>query len=120
MSDELHHRDDGARFLREEERSLLLHLLPQGKDFELKKRFLDDVKVRDMPDGAMGSIEFICENEGGLGKTIVEAEFFDVDGVVVSVSVNENSLGDLYEMDFWKSDFSPLLKYPAPEDVKIL
>jgi len=41
------------------------------------------------------------------------------DGVPVSIVLNTDSTGSLYEVDFWKVDFSPLLRYPRPSDLRI-
>ncbi|WP_420885213.1 DUF6984 family protein, partial [Candidatus Symbiothrix dinenymphae] len=36
----------------------------------------------------------------------------DEDGVDVIASLNIDDTGDLYELDIWKTDFSPLIKLP--------
>jgi hypothetical protein len=76
--------------------------------------------VEDMQDGGMGSIRF--SNAGGarreFGDAIAGAEYTDDDGVLVSIVFNTDSTGSLSEVDFWKVDFSPLLRYPRPSDLR--
>ena len=55
-----------------------------------------------------------------MGAKCVEVEYVDADGVQVSIVINLDSRGDLYEVDFWKIDFSPLRCYPRPEQVKVI
>ncbi len=54
-----------------------------------------------------------------FGKEIGRAEYIDSDDVLVSITINSDDDGDLLELDFWKIDFSPLLRYPNAEQVKI-
>jgi len=77
--------------------------------------------VEDMQDGGMGSIRFIAsdESEPRFGDAIAEAEYIDEDGVLVSITINIDQNKKLYEVDFWKVDFSPLRRYPKPSEVSI-
>ncbi|MDN3575699.1 hypothetical protein QWZ03_02805 [Chitinimonas viridis] len=77
--------------------------------------------VEDIADGGMGSIRFVHESSMPrlFGSTVVEAEYIDSDGIVVSITVSLDNQGDLYEVDFWKVDFSPLLKYPLPQQLRL-
>jgi hypothetical protein len=74
-----------------------------------------------MTDGGMGSVRFLASTgeKRSIGKIIAEAEYFDEDGILVSIVINADQQGNLYEIDFWKVDFSPLCKYPKPKDLKI-
>jgi hypothetical protein len=104
------------RPLREEEKALLNALLPS---FYHK---LSTCFVEDMNDGGMGSIRFSSpsDNKGrSLGKILAEARYTDSDGVEVSIVVNADKAGEIYELDIWKVDFSPLRAYPAPQNLKI-
>jgi hypothetical protein len=103
-----------GRLLRAEEKALLSALLSQRSDFHA---YLDDMasaRVKDMPDGGMGSIAFITHDEKCLGTTVAEAEYSDIDEVPVSIVVNLDNHGRLFELDIWKADFSPLKRYPVP------
>jgi hypothetical protein len=51
-------------------------------------------------------------------RVIAEAEYVDDDGVSVSIELNVDEKEELFELDFWKVDFSPLRRYPNPEDLK--
>ena len=81
---------------------------------------LSHTRVQDMADGGMGSILFASSDPEPrhFGKVVAEAEYIDQDGVPVSITVNLDSKGDLFEVDFWKVDFTPLLRYPGPEDLR--
>ena len=52
-----------------------------------------------------------------MGTVLVEADYYDLDGVLVSISVNLDINGELFEMDFWKVDFSSLRRYPKCSDL---
>ena len=73
-----------------------------------------------MNDGGMGSLEFESCKPSRKAHELVEAQFEDIDGTLVSVSVNVDQDGDLFELDFWKVDFSPLLRFPAASAVVIV
>jgi hypothetical protein len=64
--------------------------------------------VNPMDDGGMGSLA-IGENYENrqLGEQIAEYMFKDLDGTPVSAALNVDELGELYELDIWKVDFSP-------------
>jgi hypothetical protein len=81
---------------------------------------LSNRRVNDLDDGAMGSIAFMSVSGAShtLGRCAVEAEYVDTDGVTVSIALNLDEYDDLYELDFWKVDFSPLRSYPAPAQLR--
>jgi len=45
---------------------------------------------------------------------LAEAEFQDADGVALSITINVDQHGSLFEMDVWKVDFTPLIRLPSP------
>jgi hypothetical protein len=72
--------------------------------------------VKPMDDGGMGSL-FLFPNEGiitnrMLGEQVSEFEFFDKDGIKVIASLNIDQEGNLFELDIWKTDYSPLIELP--------
>ncbi len=77
--------------------------------------------VKEMKDGGMGSLRFkdVDNGERSFSKKMAEAEFADEDGIPVSVVVNIDNNGDLLELDLWKVNFSPLKRYPRPEELRI-
>jgi hypothetical protein len=76
-------------------------------------------RVADMHDGGMGSIRFVQPEPQPFGKELAEAQYVDSDGVLVSIALNTDIMGRLFELDFWKVDFSPLRRYPEPSDLVI-
>jgi hypothetical protein len=54
-----------------------------------------------------------------FGKVLAEAQSTDEDGVSVSIAINADKKGDLFEVDFWKVDFSPLKRYPKLSDLRV-
>jgi hypothetical protein len=74
-------------------------------------------QVADLADGGMGSIRFVADHARTLGRCAAEAKYLDGDGTVVSIVLNLDAAGDLFELDIWKVDFTPLLKYPTPADL---
>ena len=77
--------------------------------------------VEDIEDGGMGSIRFVSRTNRPrvFGDAIAAAEYIDDDGALVSITVNSDDRGELYEVDFWKGDFSPLRRYPNATDLRL-
>lgn len=105
------------RPLRLEEESLVRGLLRHVTGGELLLRQLEHARARDMDDGGMGSLKFAGGDHRSLGRCLVEAEYLDRDGVPVSIALNLDTDGLLYELDMWKVDFAPLQEYPSLEHV---
>ena len=107
------------RPLREAEAALLTAMLnAKGETFPLVAG-LKDALVQDMNDGGMGSLRFVGPENRHLGAVPTEAIFRDEDGVVVSAAVVLDRAGALYELDIWKVDFSPLIRIPPSEEIRI-
>lgn len=118
MSDESQlSKSSVGRPLRSEESALIRTLLHGVYPTGALESLLTTSRVVDMQDGGMGSIRFISSEPQSLGRVLVEAKYVDSDGVLVSIAVNADSHGHLFELDFWKVDFSPLRRYPNPSDV---
>ena len=69
-----------------------------------------------MKDGGMGSLLLFpngatSENRifGGVASAL---DFDDEDGVQVSVTLNLDKNGALFEIDSWKVNFAPLIRVP--------
>jgi hypothetical protein len=108
-----------SRPLREEERELIYQLLSGVCAGAALSDMLMGSRVTDMHDGGMGSIRFIQHEPRTFGKELAEAQYVDSDGVLVSIALNTDTNGQLFELDFWKVDFSPLRRYPKPSDLVI-
>lgn len=108
-----------ARNLTDQEKALLRHLLT-GNRAGLTLN-LDSDKVFDMNDGGMGSIRFQAPDGESrrFGAEIAGAHYYDIDNVLVDIAVNVDEQGKLFEVDFWKVDYSKLVKYPEPNQLKI-
>jgi hypothetical protein len=79
--------------------------------------------VVDLSDGGMGSIRFVDgpdDAAGRMGRELVTVGYTDKDEMPVSISLNVDDRGSLFEIDIWKVDFSPLLRYPRPADLRRL
>jgi|SRR6185312_8469871 len=107
-----------ARELRDDERAIIEKLL---ENTPCESKVLDDLArsaVRDMPDGGMGSIKF---GDGhSYGEQIAEGSFVDADGTPVSVTLSIDAGGELFELDVFKADGSPLIRYPDVRGLKII
>lgn len=110
-----------VRVLRPAERELIEKLLAGQVAKPGMEVPMQYALVEDMQDGGMGSIRFVApgEPEQSFGDAIAEAEYIDEDGVLVSITINVDQNENLFEVDFWKVDFSPLRRYPKPVDVSI-
>jgi uncharacterized protein DUF6984 len=107
------------RSLREEEIALICFFLSGTSLAGTNLRdSLRGSRVSDMNDGNMGSIRFVRAEPRTFGQILAEAQYTDVDGVCVSIAINADHKGDLFEVDFWRVDFSPLKRYPKPRDLQ--
>jgi hypothetical protein len=74
----------------------------------------EKLMVQPMNDGKMGSLTLFPngtdEKNRKFGKSISEYEFCDSDNVMVSVALYVDANNQLYELDMWKVDFSPLMR----------
>lgn len=74
------------------------------------------LEVEPMDDGGMGSLYFThptkLRDRRRFGRCVAQTEFTDDDGIVVSASLNVDQDGDLFELDVWKTDFSPVSRLP--------
>jgi hypothetical protein len=100
-------------FLREEK---LIELLIKKSGINFPADWKDKISVSEMNDGKMGSLKLIPNNfvdkNRFFGKQISEYQFTDSDNVEVIVSLNIDKEGYLFELDIWKTDFSPLITHP--------
>jgi hypothetical protein len=94
----------------------LIELLVKKSSLKLPNNWKDNLLVRQMDDGDMGSLFLfphgeIIENRI-LGEQVSEFQFTDLDGIEVIASLNVDANGRLFELDIWKTDFGNLIKFP--------
>src|ERR1041385_6082799 len=94
------------------ERRLLAHLALLAADVD--PAWVEGVKVRPLSDGNLGSLQLAprgaLASEHRFGKKAAEYQFTDADGVLVLVALNLDQDGRPFELDVWKTDFSPLIR----------
>jgi len=95
-----------TREIRQEEIDIVSFLLQLRKDMTPIDAISDF--VFDLDDGGMGSIKFLYNKEQLFGRELIRAEYFDMDGTEVIISLNIDSEDRLMELEFWKVDFSRL------------
>ena len=110
--------DNTVRNIKPEEYALTMYLLTLVND-KRSEQFTPGV-VKVLNDGEMGSIEFITEKDRKFGKDIVQVMYVDEDNIDVLITLIEDNNGDLYELEFWKTNFKKLIKYPNPEEVVLV
>jgi hypothetical protein len=108
-----------SRLLRPDEKSLLAALISKAHGPKDLVESLSNCRVEEMSDGGMGSLRFSPQDGRPrlLGERLLDAEFADVDGVPIMVRVNLDDCGELYELDIWKVDFSPVVQFPSVGEV---
>lgn len=106
-----------------QELSVIATLAQYGASTDALSETLQNLWVKPMSDGGMGSLLLLprgCSESGRiLGEEKVSGEFFDTDGVMVSITLNYDKQGQLFELDVWKVDFSPLCSWPDPSTIRI-
>ena len=124
MSEALPNRKLGPlRDLRNDELAIIKKMLAMIPFASKLVTQLTALKVQDMPDGGMGSIKFYNgqpRSELEYGKAIAEAAFRDADGMPVSLSLSVDKVGELFELDVFKADGSPLVRYPDLDQVEMI
>jgi hypothetical protein len=100
------------RPLKPEERALIQHLLGTVRD---GNRYAIPDQVENLGDGGAGGIQL--SKNGQHARDLVEATYLDDDRREVLITLTVNQHDELYDLDIWKADFSPLLRYPTPDRV---
>lgn len=109
------HDSGESRYLRSDEKDLIRKALGPSSCADL-----DNLKVLDADDGGMGGVKFEAHRSPGhvFGSELARLRYVDADGTPVSITLNADKNGDLFEIDFWKIDFSPLVSYPTSEKLE--
>lgn len=94
----------------------ILELLVKTSSVAIAENWNEGLLVRPMDDGGMGGLYLFPQGEviegRVLGEQVSDFQFTDLDGVEVIVSLNVDSNGNLFELDFWKTNFEKLVKLP--------
>ena len=102
------------RLLSRPELALLLYMLRGKPEVEHLLAGLPTIEVEDMDDGGMGSLLFVSSKPNRrFGDAVAQVQFTDEDNVAVLASINVDKDGELFELDLFKADFSPLKKLPV-------
>lgn len=107
-----------TRQIRQEETDLvtflLRHLNLTSADYPISE------DVYEYEGGIMGSINFAGSDPDAYDVDLIQAEYQDEDGVDVLITLTKDKSNRLLDLDFWKMDFSKLIRYPAPELLTLL
>jgi hypothetical protein len=95
----------------------LLEFLVQKVKVKFPSNWSTNLLVKSLNDEGMGSLQLIPEgvaidSDRLLGEQVSDCQFTDEDGVGVISSLNIDDTGKLFELDIWKTDFSPLIGIP--------
>lgn len=101
------------RPIRDEEKKLVLFLLSQRHEELMNFPIAEE--VFEYEGGVMGSINFAGSDPDAYAGDLVQAEYQDLDGVGVVITLTKDKNERLLDLDFWKMDFSKLIRYPTPE-----
>jgi len=106
------------RKTREVERILITFLL------SLCNFTIDDYpianEVTEYEGGVMGSINLSGSDPDQYHGDLIQVEYTDEDGVEVIITLTKDNDNRLLDLDFWKMNFSKLIRYPEPADLTVL
>lgn len=97
-----------------EEKLVRCLLTKINSDLKISKR------VEQLNDGNMGTIRFTHENSPSdrkYQKDLIQVSYVDKDRVTVLITLTMDNYDNLYELEFWKTDFTQLNEYPKPDDI---
>jgi hypothetical protein len=94
----------------------LIAFLIKKSSILVPRNWDEKLLVQPMNDGGMGSLKLFPNEEFSVerkfGSQVSDHTFRDKDGVDVIVSLYIDTTGNLFELDLWKTDFSPLIQIP--------
>jgi hypothetical protein len=103
-----------TRKIRQNERDLIVFLLEKLNlniaDYPINK------DVFEYEGGKMGSIS-LNNNPDAYAGDLIQVEYIDTDETLVMITLTHDTEGQLLDLDFWKTDFSKLLKYPSVGEI---
>lgn len=98
------------RFLTSDEVSLIHRMLREGT--ELSERLLKDLAVTQVEDVdvvGMGGVRFLSGRAQLFGCDVASTTLADADGVPVIATLCVDDHDQLFELELWKVDFSPII-----------
>ena len=119
MSDASRYVEGPVRPLSDEEEKLITALLEMAPNGAMLKRQLANARVQEMSDGGMGSMRLVGPEGRRMEREAVAAWAEDADGVPLELSVNVDEQGNLFELDIWRVDYSPLKRLPEPAQIRV-
>jgi hypothetical protein len=103
-----------TRKIRQNERDLIVFLLEKLNlnvaDYPINE------EVFEYEGGKMGSIS-LNNNPDAYAGDLIQVEYIDADQTPVMITLTHDTEGQLLDLDFWKTDFSKLLKYPLVGEI---
>lgn len=106
------------RLIKKEERTLVLFLLTQADINALDYSIAEE--VYEYEGGVMGSINLAGSDPDLYDSDLIQAEYMDSDGIEVVITLTKDKNNNLLDLDFWKVNFSKLIRYPTPELLTLL
>lgn len=98
------------RLLTSGEVSLIHRMLPEGT--ELSERLLKDLAVTQVEDVhvvGMGGVRFLSGRTQLFGCDVATTTLADADGVPVIATLRAEDHDQIFELELWKVDFSPII-----------
>lgn len=98
-----------------EELRFISFLIRESK-LKVSPKWEESLMVTSMDDAGLGSL--LLYPNGSIvsgrefGRVLFEVEFKDTDNVPVVASLNLDQHGELFELDIWKVNFDPLIRFP--------
>ena len=105
-----------TRKIRENEKELIVFLLENLNQSVSDYPINED--VFEYEDGKMGSISLNNDPDAYAGD-LIQVEYVDTDNTLVMITLTHDTEGQLLDLDFWKTDFSKLLKYPEVSEITL-
>jgi len=102
-----------TRKIRENEKQLIVFLL-EKRNLNVADYPINE-DVFEYEGGKMGSIS-LNNNPDAYAGDLIQVEYIDNDNTPVMITLTHDAEGQLLDLDFWKTDFSKLLKYPSIND----
>ncbi len=105
-----------TRKIRQNERDLIVFLLEKLNlnvaDYPINE------EVFEYEGGKMGSIS-LNNNPDSYAGDLIQVEYIDTDNMPVMITLTQDTEGQILDLDFWRTDFSKLLKYPEVSEITL-